>query len=291
MGTPLRNETWAYPTSRIVNLVASDTVTDGTNQIGLTTYAYDETTGTGHAALVTTSVPQHSAAGQRGNLTTVTQSFSPTGSLRVPSAYEDTGNPVSTTSPSGVSTYAYDAATHAFAITVTPPTPSSGVSLPSSATYDANSGVLLTTNDPNNQTVTYTTYDPLMRPTEIDYPDGGKMTASYTANQTGVYHYMTGSTHTNTQTNFDSYGRFNWVAVQNTSGGYYWNNDCYDANGNVQYAAYRFASGSPIVCSGAGDTYAYDASGACVDRYSWGWLRGQLHLHRAGRPRSPTRME
>ena len=69
------------------------------------------------------------------------------------------------------------------------------------------------------------------------------MIASYTANQTGVYHYMTGSTHTNTQTNLDSYGRFNWVAVQNASGGYYWNNDCYDANGNVQYAAYRFTSG------------------------------------------------
>ena len=46
-----------------------------------------------------------------------------------------------------------------------------------------------------------------MTPTEIDYPDGGKMTASYTANHTGVYHYMTGSTHTNTQTNLDSYGR------------------------------------------------------------------------------------
>jgi YD repeat-containing protein len=260
-GSVLRNETWTYPTTGIVNLLSSDSVTDGANnQISLTTYSYDETTGAGHAALVTTSVPQHAGAGQRGNLTTVNQSFGTGGSLATTSAYEDTGNPVSTTGPSGASTYAYDPATHGFAITSTPPTPSSGVSLTSSATYDANSGMPLTAVDPNNQTVTYTSYDPRMRPTEIDYPDGGKMTASYTANQTGVYQYMTPSTHTNTQTNFDSFGRFNWVAVQNASGGYYLNNDCYDANGNIQYAAYRFSSGS-IACSGAGDSYTYDALG------------------------------
>jgi YD repeat-containing protein len=266
---PLRKETWAYPTSGIVNLLSSDTLTDGTNQIGLATYVYDETAGTGHAALVGTSVPQHSAAGQRGNLTTVNQSFSPAGSLMIASAYEDTGNPVSTTAPSGVSTYAYDPATHAFAITTTPPTPNSGVSLPTSATYDANSGVLLTTTDPNTQTVTYTSYDPLMRPTEIDYPDGGKMTASYGPNSMGWYNYMTAGTHTNTQTSQDSYGRPYWVAVQNTPGGnYYWNNYCYDGNGNVQYAAYRFASGSPIVCSGC--------PWARADDHSWGWIDDKL---------------
>ena len=77
----------------------------------------------------------------------------------------------------------------------------------------------------------------------------------------GWYNYMTPSTHTNTQTSQETYGRLNWVAVQNATGGYYWNNYCYDGNGNVQYAAYRFASGSPIVCSGAGDSYSYDALG------------------------------
>jgi YD repeat-containing protein len=173
-------------------------------------------------SLVGTSVPQHVAAGQRGNLTMVNQSFSPPGFLMTASAYEDTGNPVSTTAPSGVSTYAYDPATHAFAITTTPPTPSSGVSLPSSATYDANSSLPLTAVDPNNQTATHKSYDPLYRPTEIDYPDGGKMTAGYTATQTGVFHYMTAGTQTNTQTNYDSYGRLNWVAVQNTPGGNYY---------------------------------------------------------------------
>ena len=85
------------------------------------------------------------------------------------------------------------------------------------------------------------------------------MVASYTYDQTGVYHYMTASTHTNTQTNLDGYGRLNWVAVQNSSG-YYWNNYCYDGNGNLDFAAYRFTSGT-IVCTGAGDSYTYDALG------------------------------
>ncbi len=262
-GAVLRKETWTYPTSGIPSLLSVDTVTDGTSQIGLTRYLYDETSGTGHAALVTTSgLPQHGTeSGQRGNLTTIQQyPNSGTNYLYTAAGYEDTGNALTVTAPSGVSSYAYDAATHAFTITATPPTPSSGVSLPSSATYDPNSGMPLTSVDPNSQTVTYKSYDPLLRPTEIDYPDGGKMVASYTYDQTGVYHYMTASTHTNTQTNLDGYGRLNWVAVQNASGGYYWNNYCYDGNGNLQFAAYRFTSGT-IVCTGAGDTYTYDALG------------------------------
>ena len=163
-GPVLRQETWTYPASGIPSLVSSDTVTDGTNQIGLTDYLYDETTGAGHAALATTSgLPQHvAAAGQRGNLTTIEQ-FPNSGAsyLYTAATYEDTGNALAVTAPSGVSSYAYDAATHAFTITATPPTPSSGVSLPSSATYDANSGLPLTSVDPNSQTVTYKTYDSL----------------------------------------------------------------------------------------------------------------------------------
>ncbi len=257
----MRVETLTYPTTGIHNLVSSDVVTDGTSTVGSTTYAYDETLGTGHAALLTTTVPGHfNPSSQRGNLTTVTQSASPSSTLITTTAYEDTGNPVSVTAPSGTSTYAYDGPTHAFIYTATPPTPSSGVSLPFTATYDANSGVPLTATDPNGQTVTYVSYDPLLRPTEIDYPDGGKMVASYTPTQTGVYNYMTGITHTNTQTNYGMYGRLNYVAIQNASGGYYWTNYCYDSNGGLQLAAYRFTGGS-ISCSNVGDTYTYDGLG------------------------------
>jgi hypothetical protein len=62
-GAALRKETWAYPSTGIVSLVSTDTVTDGSNyEIGLTAYTYDETLGPGHAALITTSgLPQHGA--------------------------------------------------------------------------------------------------------------------------------------------------------------------------------------------------------------------------------------
>ena len=190
-------------------------------------------------------LPQHIAeTGQRGNLTTIKQ-FPNSGSsyLYTAATYEDTGNPLAVTGPTGVSTYAYDAATHAF--TLLPlRRPLQWCLSTASATNDPNSSLPLTATDPNSQTVTYKSYDPLYRPTEIDYPDGGKMIASYTPSSTGVYHYMTAGTHTNTQTSLESYGRLNWVAVQNASGGYYWNNYCYDGNGNIAVCAYRFTSGT-----------------------------------------------
>jgi RHS repeat-associated protein len=263
-GGVLRNETWSYPSSGIADLLSSDTVTDGNTLIGLTNYAYDETSGTGHAALVATSVPNHAATtAQRGNLTTVTQYYTPQSSLSSEMAYEDTGNVLNSTGPTGTSTYAYDAPTHGFTITATPPTPSSGVSLPASATYNVNSGLPLTAVDANLQTTSYKSYDPRGRPTEIDFPDGGKTIASYSPNGFGFLNYMTSGQAANTETSQDAYGRANWVAVQYGSGGYYWNNYCYDGNGNLQYAAYRFAAPNQnnLSCSGAGDSYTYDALG------------------------------
>ena len=48
--SPMRKETWLYPTSGIANLVSTDSVVDGSgNSIGNTSYIYDETQGTGHA--------------------------------------------------------------------------------------------------------------------------------------------------------------------------------------------------------------------------------------------------
>ena len=54
-----------------------------------------------------------------------------------------------------------------------------------------------------------------------------------------------------------------FVALQNAPGSYYWNNYCYDGNGNLQYAAYRFAAPNQNnnSCSGAGDSYTYDTLG------------------------------
>ena len=260
-GSILRGETWAYPTEGIADLVSSDSVNDGNTLIGLTNYTYDETSGTGHAPLVTTSgLPNHTSAGQRGNLTTMTQYFNPSSYLTTTSAYQDTGNPVSVTTPNGTSTYSYDPATDAFLTTSTPPTPSSGVSLPSSATNDPNSGVPLTSVDPNSQTTTYVSYDPLLRPTTITYPDGGKLIVNYSANHVGIARYMNASTYADLETQLTSFGQLYWQA-QTNGDGYYWNYYCYDNNGNRQFAAYRTTNNNNFLCSGAGDSYTYDALG------------------------------
>jgi RHS repeat-associated protein len=47
-------------------------------------------------------------------------------------------------------------------------------------TYDYYSGELTSAKDPNNLTTNYIYNDPLRRPTETDFPDGGKTTISYT---------------------------------------------------------------------------------------------------------------
>ena len=106
------------------------------------------------------------------------------------------------------------------------------------------------------------------------------MIASYTANQTGVYHYMTGSTHTNTQTNLDSYGRFNWVAVQNASGGYY---GITTATMQMETSSMQ-PTGSPPVASPARVRVTPTPMthwGVCQP-LPMGMARGHLHLHGQG---------
>jgi YD repeat-containing protein len=247
-GGLLRKELWVYPSTGIVSLLSSDTVQDGSaNKISQTTYAYDETTGSGHAALAKTSgLPQHGGAvgTQRGNLTTVTQWNNLGTSIVTASAYEDTGNPVSTLTPNGTTGFSYDPATHVFLNTTTPPTPSSGVALSSSATYDANTGVLLTTTDANSQTTTYKSYDELLRPTEIDFPDGGKTYPVYTSPNVQYVQTLQNSSNTYgyTYADFDALGRTDRAAVYNGQGGspWYQQDGCFDANGHLGFQSYAY---------------------------------------------------
>jgi RHS repeat-associated protein len=275
-GGLLRKEAWVYPSTGIVSLLSSDTVTDGGgNQISQTTYAYDETTGSGHAALVATSgLPQHGGAigTQRGNLTTVTQWNNLGSALTTTSTYEDTGNPLTTTTPNGKSSYVYDSATHAFLNTSTPPTPSSGVALPSSATSDPGTGLPLTATDANSAQIKYASYDALLRPLEIDGLDSsGNMAAktTFTYSSPNVQYsqiYHNASTSGYNYTDYDAYGRTDRLAVNNgqASNPWYQQDGCFDANGNLAFQSYSYQGAGfsqAKVCSGSVDTYAYDALG------------------------------
>jgi RHS repeat-associated protein len=263
-GPLMRKEQWTYPTTGNVSLLSSDVITDGSGATaGKTTYLYDIGGLAG-----TVSLPQHvPATGQRGNATTITQYYSASGPIVTSPSYEDTGNVISTITPNGTTSLSYDA-THAYVSTVTPPTPSSGVPLPTSATYEPNSGVLKSTTDPNLAPTTYqTTTDPFLRPNEVDFPDGGKTGITYPSpTQTSMLQYQSGSVNGDLETLYDGYGRISRVAQANgqSANPWYQQDNCYDGNGNIQFTSYQYqATGfvAPKVCSGNGDTFAHDALG------------------------------
>ena len=62
---------------------------------------------------------------------------------------------------------------------------------------------------------------------------------------------------------------------------YYWTNNCYE-NGRVNFQPYAYQRVSQAeVCSGAGDSYAYDALGR-VTKTTHARDYNQLRIHRAG---------
>ena len=269
-GSLLRKEVWTYSTSGIADLVSADQVYDGSNNLAnQTLYTYDGSTPTSSSG-----VPQHVAAsGSRGNLTNIVQYSSATATISSSATYEDTGSALTTVTPNGTTNYSYDS-TFVYTSGVTPPTPSSGIPLPNSATYDqSHTGLPLTVTDPNNSQASFKTYDSMLRPTEIDSLDAssnlvGKATYVYTPTQTSFYNYQSASTYANTQTLYDAYGRQGRFVVfngnANPSLDWYQQDTCYDANGNATFQSYRYQGPGFVagkVCSGAGDLYTYDALG------------------------------
>lgn len=256
----LRKEIWTYPTSGIVNLVSSDDVYDGAgNVVSATDYDYDQTTPT-----PTSAIPQHIAVtGPRGNLTTVSQWLKTGSSITTTNTYEDTGTLLSSTGPNGTTTYAYDP-TASYLTGETLPTPSSGITLSSSATYDMNTGAPLTTTNLNGGVAGVVSYDALLRPTQTYKPNGEATYYYYSPNQTGVVEYTGDAGPLDTETLFDAYGRKSRVAVANgqATNPYYQTDYCYDAAGRLQFQSTTYQGtgwGTSKQCSGSGTTYSYDA--------------------------------
>ncbi len=232
------------------------------NPIGATLFTYDGTTPT-----TSSGVPQHVAVtGARGNLTSwVTYASSGTG-YPYSATYEDTGTVLTSTTPNGTTTYGYDS-TFVYNQSVTPPTPPSGVSLEAGAGYDTSyTGLPTGTTDANGQESKVTSYDEMLRPTEAQYPDGGETALSYTPTTLTTNVYQTASTYSTSEIQYDTYGRSSRSILTNgqSTNPYYQQDQCYDGNGNVSFVSYTYQSTgltASKVCSGAGDTYSYDALG------------------------------
>ena len=160
-GALLRKEVLTYGGS-IPSLVTEDEVFDGSGNVaGETLYGYD-----GTPLTASSGVPQHVAVtAPRGNLTSVIQFASSGTSYASSATYEDTGSILTSTTPNGKTTMSYDS-TFTYNIGVAMPTPSSGVAVSTGTSFDTtNTGLPLSSTDPNSQKTKITTYDSMLRPT------------------------------------------------------------------------------------------------------------------------------
>ena len=263
-GSKLEKETWSYNTN-FPGLPMEDDVYDGsTNQAAKTVYGYDAGT-----PRTSSGVPNHNAPTcPCGNLTSTTQYASSSLSYTSNTSYEDTGSILTSSSPfRGTTTMGYDPS-FVYKTSVQLPTPSSGVSQILSSQFDtANSGMPLNTTDQNLQQAIIKSYDSMLRPTEIDYPDGGKTTYSYTPTEMSTIPYQNSATSSETDVQFDAYGRRSRVEVkEDQSGDWYQKDTCYDANGNVKIASYSYQgtgfSEAKKCSASSGDSYSgYDVLG------------------------------
>ncbi len=168
---------------------------------------------------------------------------------------------------SATTSYSYDA-TDTFQTAIQLPTPASNVALAISASFDANSGALVSSTGLNSgQTTTVQQYDPLLRPKSVVLPNGSQVTnIYYNPNQTGAKQSIGNGASTDTETLLDGYGRKSRVAILDgqTTNPWYQIDYCYSATGLLafQHSAYQ-ANGfaTPKQCSGSGDSFTYDALG------------------------------
>jgi RHS repeat-associated protein len=235
-------------------------------RIAQTTFGYDETT-----PASTSGITQHvPVTGSRGNVTSIHRWLNTTNTtLDTTNTFDDTGNALTTTDPgTHKASFTYGACNGTFATQTTMPDTHSPLLAhhAASSTYDCNTGLLLTATDQNGQVTSYS-YDAIMRPKQTTFPDGGQTKFSYpSTNQVVVQNKIDSARSTYSTTLVDGYGRPSRSAVANDESTPYDQQDtCYDANGLVLFTSYPYQGNAPVtspkVCSGAGDTFAYDALG------------------------------
>ena len=243
----------------------SDCGSSGT-KVSQTTFGYDETTPT-----ATSGITQHVAvSGSRGNQTSSHRWLNTTNStLDTVNTFDDTGNVLTTTDPGGHKTsFSFTNGCNGALVTQTtlPDTNSPNLTHhQTSATYDCNTGLQSTSTDQNgNETKFF--YDNMFRPTEVDYSNGGQTLTSYpSVTQSIVQNKIDGSRSTYSTTLRDGYGRVSRTAAKSDESTPYDQQDvCYDSDGRLGFKSYPyqgqgFSTGQ--VCSGAGDSFTYDALG------------------------------
>jgi RHS repeat-associated protein len=231
--------TYANLGNGIIGLPHSVAIQDNTaNQKSQHSFGYDET-----SVVPTSGVPQHAAvSGSRGNQTTLTQWISTsTPSLAATMTYDDTGNMLTNNDPAGNQTqYSYqdnfsDAVNRgslAFLTKVTQPsTGSPAVAHITKTQYDANTGRSTATWNLNNAETTYT-YDALMRPLQVVFPDGGQTTYVYNSStSTTQIRKLSSSQNLSSTAILDGLGRSSQTQLTSDPSGATTVETAYNANG------------------------------------------------------------
>ena len=278
--TPLRKTLVTYST--VANIYGKPTdiqIQDGNGTpVAETQYEYDNYTGQNPLA-PTSGVPQHdytnygSGFTLRGNPTAVKRWVNPGNTwLITTNSFNDLGNLTSTEDPGNHNTgFDYtdnysDGINHntqAFVTTVT--YPNTGVAHTESAKYFYPAGVVQQRTDQNSQNTVFA-YDNMFRPSSVSYADGGQTTYTYpTSVRVQVQQKIDATNSTTLLTEVDGLGRPSRRAFANAETTPYDQVDtCRDSRGLVSFVSYAYQGtglSAAKVCSGAGDSYAYDAMG------------------------------
>lgn len=103
--------------------------------------------------------------------------------------------------------------------------------------------------------------------TQVDYPDGGKTTYTYSSvSEIWTWRYLDATVHTDVRQHIDGLGRVDrtaqWSSAQN---GWDMQDSCFNSRGLVSFVSNPYNSqggfSGPSICSGTGTAYSYDALG------------------------------
>jgi RHS repeat-associated protein len=247
-----------YYNKNLFGLLQQESVYDGSGNLSSqTTYGYDQ-----------------NGEGMVGDQTSESEWINTGGSLQTSTHYDSNGQPILVIDPSAHTTaIGYDATDLVATSFTNPPVPS-GVTLQGSSVPDPFSYLITSVTDANSQT-TNQQYDAMFRPTTGTSANGASVSFTYQAAASGqmavttqtVSYDTTGDT-ASTQTVLDGFGRTVQSNQQTSNGstaGWYQQDTCYDSMGRVSFQSYTYVTWSPTpaahTCSGAGDTYSYDALG------------------------------
>ncbi|HXO00272.1 MAG TPA: RHS repeat-associated core domain-containing protein [Candidatus Acidoferrales bacterium] len=165
----------SYASAGLLDLPSSVVVENAAGtRVAETDYTYDEPTYLTASNITTNHVAP--LEGVRGNLSTVSKWLSTGSPVVSHTNWYDTGEPYQKIDPKGnKTTYAYSG-TYAGAY---PTTITNALNQVTTNVYDASTGLLTSTTDPNGQVSSFA-YDTMFRKAQDTYPDGGQTSYCYT---------------------------------------------------------------------------------------------------------------